>query len=208
MKENRSDIIISSGPSWRQFAYACLFFLLVGSGLGAWGMHTWQVSDLKTEVAVLLEKLKHEKEKLPVIKENVVTRTETQIAYVPKETIKYIDAKTGQEVEEKLDGKFDIGKTEFLYSVNGKLGKFTKTDDEKYVFEKNMMKLNQSSIVKLEVEVPTVDKTKRNSLGGWYTNQGAAISVGHAPTPNLEIKGIVGVPDPRKLYGAGAEIRF
>lgn len=171
-------------------------------------MHTWQVSDLKAELAVLAERLKHEKEKPPVVKENVITKTDTQIAYVPKETIKYIDAKTGREVTEALDGQFDIGRTEFIYTVNGKPGKFTKTDDEKYIFEKNMMKLTQSSQVKLEVEVPTIDKTRHNSVGGWLTNRGGALSFGHSPIANLEIKGIIGIPDPRKLWGGGVEVRF
>jgi hypothetical protein len=168
----------------------------------------WQVSDLKKELAVLALQLKHEKEKPPVVKEKLVTETKTEIAYVPKETITYVDPTTGQQVKTGLDGQFELGKTEFIYTVNGRPGKFTKTDDEKYIFDKNMMKLSQTSTVKLDVEVPVVDKTRRNSIGGWYTNQGFAVSVGHAPVANLEIKGIVAVPDPKKLYGGGVEVRF
>lgn len=205
-----TPIFLSTGlsPSWRASAYACIFFLLIGLGLGAWGMHTWQVSDLKAELAAMALKLKHAEDKPPQVKETVKTVTDTQIAYVPKEVVVYKDPVTGQVSNKPLDAKMTFEKPEFYLTVNGKPGKFTKTDDEKYVFEKNMMQLNQSSTVKLEVEVPTIDKTKRHSLGGWYTNQGAAISVGYAPTPYLEIKGLVGVPDPKKLVGGGLEVRF
>ncbi|HMM21126.1 MAG TPA: hypothetical protein PKA10_10330 [Selenomonadales bacterium] len=192
----------------RVCAYACLVFLLIGAGLGAWGMHSWQVSDLRKELAVLNLQLKQEKEKPPVVQEKVLTRTETQLAYVPKETIKYVDPRTGQEVEQKLDGQFEIGRTEFNYTVNGRPGTLVKADNEKYVFDKNMLKLTQTSTVKLDVEVPTIDRTRRHSIGAWYTNEGWLLSAGHAPGPNFEIKALLAVPEPKKLYGGGVEFRF
>ena len=44
--------------------------------------------------------------------------------------------------------------------VNGRLRNFTKNDDDKYVFDKNMLAVTQTSEVKLPLDIPTVDKTK------------------------------------------------
>ncbi|HMM22955.1 MAG TPA: hypothetical protein PKA10_19775 [Selenomonadales bacterium] len=147
----------------------CLIVLLIGIALGAWGKYTWGPK-LTNTVEKTIEK--------PVIVEKVVTQTETQIAYVPKETIKYVDPQTGQEVTQPLDGQFEIGKTDFHYTVNGKPGQFTKADDERYVFDKNMLKLTQTSQVNLAVEVPVIDKTKRNAFGPYLTTEswGAIVS--------------------------------
>ena len=165
------SINIGTGLSWRTCAYASLAALLVGIGLGAWGMHTWQVSGLRQELAVMAAKLKHAEEKPPVVKETVKTVTDTQIAYVPKETVVYRDPVTGQASERQLDGKMTFAKPEFIFTVNGKPGKFTKTDDERFVFDKNMMQLNQTSTIRVEAEIPTVDKTKRNAIGPIVTTE-------------------------------------
>lgn len=164
-------INIGTGLTWRMCAYVCIVALVLGIGLGAWGMHVWTVSDLREQLAGLAAQLQAEKNKPVQVKETVRTETQTQLAYIPRETIKYIDAKTGQEVTKPLDGQFELGKTEFTYTVNGRPGTFTKTDDEKYVFDKNMLKLNQSSSVTLTVDVPTIDKTRRNAIGPYVTTE-------------------------------------
>jgi Flp pilus assembly secretin CpaC len=111
----------------------------------------------------------------PVIVEKVVTQTDTKIQYVPKETIIYKDQATGQTSQKDLDGKFELGKTEFIYTVNGQSGKFTKADDEQYVFDKNMMSVKQSSTVTLRLDIPTVDKTKNHSIGIGTGSHGLAL---------------------------------
>lgn len=187
----------------KSLAWAMLIVFVVGIGLGAWGMHTWEVSDLRTQLAL-------EKAKPPVVKETVKTVTDTKLQYVKGETV-YIPVPGKQDAPpeaKKLDGKFTFEKPEFVYTVNGKPGRFTKADDEKFIFEKNMLALTQTSTIRIEAEIPTIDKTKRHSLGGWYTNQGFAVSAGYAPMPYVEAKVIVGVPDPSKLMGGGIEIRF
>jgi len=71
---------------------------------------------------------------------------------------------TPNAIATKIDGKFDIGKPSFIYEVNGKVGKFTKSDDENFVLEKNMLDLKQSSTIKIQAEIPTIDLTRHNVL--------------------------------------------
>jgi hypothetical protein len=137
--------------SIRTLTIVCLVCFILGGCIGAWGEYTWGPRLTEKQITErTVEK--------PVITEKIVTRTDTQIAYVPKETIKYIDAQTGQEVEKQLDGKFTIGKPDFTYTLNGKVGKFTKTDDEKFIFEKNMVELNQTS--KVNIDIKTLEQPR------------------------------------------------
>lgn len=95
--------------------------------------------------------------------------TKTEIAYVPK---KVVDGK-----QEKADMVADIGKKDFTIRVNGKEQTFVKSDEEKYVFDKNKLTLDQTSKVTLDVAVPTVDKTKRWGIGVGYGEDGMAYTV-------------------------------
>lgn len=104
-----------------------------------------------------------EKEKPVYVKGETVTKTE--IVYVPKES------------GERADMTADIGKTDFTIQVNGQEQTFTKTDDEKYVFDKNKLSLTQTSRIAVDVAVPTVDKTKRWAVGVGYGENGMAYTV-------------------------------
>lgn len=99
----------------------------------------------------------------------VESATKTEIAYVPK---KVVNGK-----REKADMVADIGKKDFTIRVNGKEQTFVKADDEQYVFDKNKLTLDQTSKVTLDVAVPTVDKTKRWSVGVGYGEDGMAYTV-------------------------------
>ena len=114
------------------------------------------------------------------------TITKTQIAYVPKEVIveKYIDSATGKEVDkefiEKTDIQANIGKQEIIMNLNGKEIEFENTEDEKFVFDKNKITLEQSNVIKIDAVIqPTVvDKTKRWGIGiGKASRSGAALTV-------------------------------
>lgn len=110
------------------------------------------------------------------------TVTETKIAYVPKETIieKCIDAggnEVKRETVEKTDLQADIGKTDFTIKVNGQEQTFTKTDDERFVFDKNKLALSQTSRVTMDINVPTWDKTKRWAVGVGASDSGAAYTL-------------------------------
>lgn len=132
--------------------------------------------DTKTEVHTV------EIEKPIYIEGKSEAETKTQIAYVPKETIieKYINVETGKEVTkeslEKTDLDATIGKTEFNVKLNGKDVEFQKSDDEKYVFDKNKVALNQTNTIIFDATVTpqVVDNTKRWGVGvGYGTNSTA-----------------------------------
>jgi hypothetical protein len=120
-------------------------------------------------------------EKPTIVQGEVKTVTDTQIAYVPKETIitKYIDS-TGKEVTkeelEKTDLQTVIGKPSINIKLNGKEVIFNKADDEKYALEKNKIALNQTSDITFDATItpPTVDNTKRWGVGIGYGMNGLA----------------------------------
>jgi len=141
------------------------------------------------------QSLAMEKAKPPVVKETVKTVTDTKLQYVAGETV-YLPGKDilipgasvtpvskdiPGAVATKLDGKFDIGKSNFIYMVNGKVGQFTKTDDEKYLFDKNMMDLKQTSTIKIQAEIPTIDLTRHNviTVGAMYSDGKTSPAVGY-----------------------------
>lgn len=103
------------------------------------------------------------KEKPVYVKGESVTKTE--IVYVPKES------------GERADMTVDIGKTDFTIKVNGQEQTFVKTDEEKYVFDKNKLSLTQTSRIAVDVNVPSIDKTKRWAVGVGASDGGAAYSL-------------------------------
>ncbi|MDR3591594.1 MAG: hypothetical protein P4N41_18210 [Negativicutes bacterium] len=157
---------------------ACIIFLIVGMVAGALGLHAWQVSDLKVKLAQLEAQLMAEKAKPPQVKETVKTETQTKLQYVPGETV-YLpsptEANPNATQAAKLDGKFTIGKPNFVYELNGKPGQFAKADDERYVLDKNMIRLDQSSTITIKADIPTVDLTRRNSIGPYITTESYGI---------------------------------
>ena len=125
-------------------------------------------------------------EKPVYITEQAETKTITKIAYVPKEVVveKHIDANTNKEIDtavvEKTDLDANIGKQDFNVKVNGEEITFNKTDDEQYVFDKNKIVLEQTSMVNFDIKVPTVviDKTNRWAIGiGKAPGSGAAYTI-------------------------------
>ena len=110
-----------------------------------------------------------EKPQVSTISSVMESKTKTEIAYVRKET------KNGK--QEKSDIIADIGKQDIVIKVNGEEQTFAKADDERFVFDKNKLTLDQTSKVTLDVTVPTVDKTKRWAVGVGYGNDGMAYTV-------------------------------
>lgn len=117
------------------------------------------------------------------------TETKTEIVYVPKETIKYytIDKNTGETIEnmytEKTDIEANIGKPSVNVKLNDKDIEINKADDEKYVFEKNKLKLTQSSKVDFDIHVDPIeiDKTKHWGIGGGYNSKNGATVIAEFP---------------------------
>ena len=71
-------------------------------------MHSWQISELQAKLAALMAELSATKSALTaeqakppvIITQKGEVKTETQIAYAPKEAVVYQDAKTGQEIKD------------------------------------------------------------------------------------------------------------
>lgn len=132
------------------------------------------------------EKVTETIEKQIVVKGDAETVTKTQIAYVPKETIirEYIDSSTGKTIKEETveDTDLDaiIGKTEFNVKLNGKDVTFKKDDNERFVFDKNKVLLEQTCTVTFNATVSpyVIDKTKRWSIGiGKSEHSGTAYTI-------------------------------
>lgn len=102
-------------------------------------------------------------------------RVQTEIAYVPKEKIIYKD---GSKEQEKTDIDMTITKPELKIKVNGQDFMFNKTEDERYIFDKNKLQFSQSSNAALNISVPTIDKTKRWEIGVGISKDGPVGLVG------------------------------
>lgn len=106
------------------------------------------------------------------------TDTKTEIVYVPKYI--YQDGST-----EKTDVDVNVGKQELAVKVNGKDFEIQKADDEKYVFDKYKLQLNQTSQADLNITVPVIDKTKRWEIGIGASKNGAVGLVGFPVSRNV-----------------------
>ncbi len=96
--------------------------------------------------------------------EHVVTETvtKTDIQYVPKPK------------PAAADIDVTIPKQELKVSVNGKEHAIQKSDNEKYVFDKNQLHLEQYSKSSVDIKVPVVDKTRHWSIGIGASRNGTA----------------------------------
>lgn len=134
-----------------------LVFFAVAFALGGhmhgW-MHTCPVADpeIKTEI-----KYKND--------------TKTEVVYVPKYI--YTDGSI-----EKTDIDVNVGNQELAVKLNGKDFVIKKSDDEKYLFDKNKLQLTQTSRTDLNITVPVIDKTKRWEIGIGASKDGAVGLVG------------------------------
>lgn len=106
------------------------------------------------------------------------TDTKTEIVYVPKYI--YQDGST-----EKTDIDINVGKQELAVKVNGKDFGIKKADDEKYVFDKYKLQLNQTSRSDLNITVPVIDKTKHWEIGIGTSKDGVVGMVGFPVKGNL-----------------------
>lgn len=138
----------------------CLAAFFIGWSARAW-LHTCSVAEpeIKTEV-------------------KYKTDTKTEIVYVPKYI--YQDGST-----EKTDVDINIGKQELTVKVNGKDFEIQKADDEKYVFDKYKLQLNQTSRADLNITVPVIDKTKRWEIGIGTSKDGTVGMIGFPIKNNI-----------------------
>ena len=161
-RQARSTSATSSGVNdmTKDSGYAILVWSLLLFGLGFSLGNVYATQDVVKDM---------EKPQSNTISSVVESKTKTEIAYVRKET------KNGK--QEKSDIIADIGKQDIVIKVNGEEQTFAKADDERFVFDKNKLTLDQTSKVTLDVTVPTVDKTKRWAVGVGYGDDGMAYTV-------------------------------
>ena len=69
--------------------------------------------------------------------------------------------------------------------VNGKDFEIKKADDEKYVFDKYKLQLNQTSRADLNITVPVIDKTKHWEIGIGTSKDGAVGMIGFPVKNNI-----------------------
>ena len=98
---NPQTVLNLGGWSTNTVLYVALGVFLLGGVFGAWGYHTVTDSAWLARLHDMELKLTAEKNMPPVIKEVVRTQTQTEVAYVPKETVIYRDSKTGRELTAK-----------------------------------------------------------------------------------------------------------
>lgn len=67
-----------------------------------------------------------------------------------------------------------IPKQQLTVSVNGQRQLIHKADTEKYIFDENKLQLEQTSKASLDIKIPTVNKTRRWSIGIGASRNGVA----------------------------------
>ncbi|SEO98058.1 hypothetical protein [Propionispora vibrioides] len=173
------------------------------------------VSNLHSRLSSTEKALQAEKDKPPVIKTE--TKTVTQLAYVPKETVIYRDAATGKETTglEKTDVELTVSPPSVYMRYNGKEFEMAGIPGETSKFEQGKLTgevttattIDVTDMVDKEVERRMEANRKHISLGGYVTNKGAALSLGLI-NKDLEYKAIATVPDYQKFFGVGIEKKF
>lgn len=105
--------------------------------------------------------------------ERVVTQT------VTKTDVRYVAKKSAADP----DVDIKIPKQELTVYVNGQKQTIRKADTEKYVFDQNKLQLEQYSKAVVDIKIPTIDKTRRWSIGIGVGKDGAAYML-RAPLKN------------------------
>ena len=206
---SNQTVLNLGGWSTRTVCYVALALFLLGAGLGAWGYHTVTHGDWLTKLHELQNQLTKAENKPPIIKEVVRTQTQTSVEYVPKETVVYRDSKTGRELTDKEIESMNINvrPSDFYFTVNGKPGKFTKTDDERWVFDKNKLMLNQTSTATIDIKVPVIDKTRKWGVGAVVANKGIAPKIEHK-AGIFEIDAFHNFNKDDPFYGGSITVKF
>lgn len=186
----------------------------IAIAVGAYTTYSY-ISNLHDLINGSEKALQAEKDKPPKIQTE--TKTVTQVAYVPKETVVYRDAATGKETAglEKTDVQLDVKPPSVYMRYNGKDFEMSGINGETSKFEKGKLTgevstattIDVTDMVNKEVNRRMEQNRKHISLGGYVTNEGPALSLGLI-NKDLEIKAIATVPDYKKFFGAGIEKKF
>ena len=163
----------NKGYTYKTLIIAILAAFIVGCIVGSYITKNY-FPTLNTEVKTVQAD--------PIVTEKVKVVTDTQIAYVPKETIIYKDA-NGNTVtaKEHTDVQLDADKTKVGIKVNGKDYKFNLLQGENQKFENGKVTMTQSSTVDMDIKIPTIDLTRHNvlTLGAMYADGKINTGVGY-----------------------------
>ena len=129
--------------------------------------------------------------------ESVTAKTETKT----KTVVRYVKKKS----ERDSDVDISIPKQTLTVKVNGKEQTFQKSDNEKYVLDKNKIALEQQSKASIDIKVPTIDNTRRWELGVGVDRHGQPAGMVGFP-----IKGHVGgwVAGSKGAIMGGVKVHF
>jgi hypothetical protein len=133
-------------------------------------------------------------EKPPIVKTEYQTQTKTEVVYVPK----------GE--DEKTDIEVNANKPDLNIKVNGKEAVFNKEYNENYLFERNKLVLDQQSKASINIEVPTIDKTKHYGAGPGLSNHGLAGMITYPVIKKANLDGWV--YGDRETAATGIILRF
>lgn len=78
-----------------------------------------------------------------------------------KTIVRYVEKESPQDA----DVDVTVPKQTLTVKVNGKEQTFKKSDTEKYILEKNKVALEQQSKATVNIEVPTIDETRKWEIG-------------------------------------------
>lgn len=184
--------------------------------LGFFAAYHFWVKPLQTELADAKAEIAWYKDALSepageVGKVEAKTQVQTEIQYVPKEVIRYIDS-SGNTVEalEKTDVQMDVGAPTVTMKYNGKEYEMPGISGETSKFEKGKLVGNVSTQTTLDV-TDLVNKqaaekaaaeAKHFAAGAYATNHGVIGSIGYI-NKNTEIGVITKVTDPTEFWGVG-----
>lgn len=200
----------------------CLFIIAGAFLFGFYAGYRYYVPELKAALdeaklqnSALHKMLDSEQQKPPrIITE---TRTKTEIAYVPKETVIYRDSISEKETsaKEKTDVQLDVRPPSvsmkyngISYEMSGIAGETTKFEQGKLVGEvSTAATVDVTDLVNREVSYRLAEEEKNITVGGYLTNEGFVGSIGLI-RGNQEYKVIGKVPKLREFYGAGVEFKF
>lgn len=127
------------------------------------------------------------------LKAKIHTETKTVVRYVPKES------------ERDSDVDISIPKQTLTVKVNGQEQTFKKSDNEKYVLDKNKIALEQSSKASVDIKVPVIDDTRKWELGVGIDKHGQPAGMVGFP-----VKGHVGgwVAGSKSTVMGGVKVHF
>lgn len=129
--------------------------------------------------------------------ENAAVESKTET----KTIVRYLEKESPQDA----DVDVTIPKQSLTVKVNGKEQTFQKSDNEKYVLDKNKIALEQSSKATVDIKVPVVDETRKWELGVGVDKHGQPAGMVGFP-----VKGNVGgwVAGSKSTVMGGIKVHF